>query len=229
MSEPDRPHQSLIVALAALTVVSGIVDAVSYLGLGRVFTANMTGNVLLVGFGIAGAPGFSIAASACALATFLVGAIAGGRLALSIRDNRSLLLTAVVLEAGFTAVAAAIAASVAVLDAGWPRFTVIALLAFPMGIRNSVVKRIGVPNMTTTVLTTTLTGLASDSWLAGGKNPHERNGLISVGAMLLGGLVGAAFEVHLHPGWALGLATAILVVTAGYFTFEAPVGLEAAH
>src|SRR5580692_5401944 len=119
MSEPDRPPQPLIVALAALTLVSGMVDAVSYLGLGRVFTANMTGNVLLIGFGIAGAPGFSIAASACALGLFLVGAVVGGRLARSIRDHRSLLLTAVVLESGFTAVAAAIAGSVAVLDAGW--------------------------------------------------------------------------------------------------------------
>ena len=83
--------------------------------------------------------------------------------------------------------------------------------------------------MTTTVLTTTLTGLASDSRLGGGTNPHERNGLISVGAMFVGALVGAAFEVHLHPGWALGLATLILVVTAGYFTFEAPVGLGPAQ
>jgi len=63
MTESDRPSQPLVVSLAALTVVSGIVDAVSYLGLGHVFTANMTGNVVLVGFGIAGAPGFSVTAS----------------------------------------------------------------------------------------------------------------------------------------------------------------------
>jgi uncharacterized membrane protein YoaK (UPF0700 family) len=229
MSEPDRPPQPLIVALAALTAVSGIVDAVSYLGLGRVFTANMTGNVLLIGFGIAGAPGFSIAASACALGLFLVGAVVGGRLARSIRDHRSLLLTAVVLESGFTAVAAAIAGSVAVLDAGWPRLTVIALLSFPMGIRNSVVKRLGVPAMTTTVLTTTLTGMASDSWLAGGKDPHARNALISLFSLFAGALVGAALEVHLHPGWALALATVILVATAGYFAFETPVALGTAQ
>jgi uncharacterized membrane protein YoaK (UPF0700 family) len=189
----------------------------------------MTGNVLLIGFGIAGAPGFSIAASACALGLFLVGAVVGGRLARSIRDHRSLLLTAVVLESGFTAVAAAIAGSVAVLDAGWPRLTVIALLSFPMGIRNSVVKRLGVPAMTTTVLTTTLTGMASDSWLAGGKDPHARNALISLFSLFAGALVGAALEVHLHPGWALALATVILVATAGYFAFETPVALGTAQ
>jgi uncharacterized membrane protein YfcA len=91
------------------------------------------------------------------------------------------------------------------------------------------VKRLAVPAMTTTVLTTTLTGLASDSWLAGGKDPHARNGLISVGSMLAGALVGATLEVHLHPGWALGLATVILVATAGYFAFEAPVVLGTAQ
>ena len=45
------------------------------------------------------------------------------------------------LEAGFTAVAAVIAGTVAVLGTGWPRYTVIALLAFGMGIRNASVQR----------------------------------------------------------------------------------------
>ena len=57
MSEPDRPPPPLVVTLAALTVVSGFVDAVSFLGLGHVFTANMTGNLVLIGFAAAGAPG----------------------------------------------------------------------------------------------------------------------------------------------------------------------------
>ena len=44
-------------ALLVLTFTTGLVDAVSYLALGRVFTANMTGNVVLLGFGIAGSGG----------------------------------------------------------------------------------------------------------------------------------------------------------------------------
>ena len=67
MSEPDRPPPPLVVTLAALTVVSGFVDAVSFLGLGHVFTANMTGNLVLIGFAAAGAPGFSMAANLSAL------------------------------------------------------------------------------------------------------------------------------------------------------------------
>ena len=172
MSEPQGPSQPLVLSLATLTVVSGVVDAVSYLGLGHVFTANMTGNVVLIGFALAGAPGFSIAASATALAAFLAGAATGGRIGLRIHEKRSLLVTAVSLEAGFTVVAAIIAGTVAVLSTGWPRYTVIAVLGYAMGIRNSVVRNMGVADMTTTVLTMTLTGFAADSSLGGGHNPN---------------------------------------------------------
>ena len=96
MSEPDRPPPPLVVTLAALTVVSGFVDAVSFLGLGHVFTANMTGNVVLIGFAAAGAPGFSVAASLTALACFLAGAVAGGRMAGSVGRQRDLLLIVMV-------------------------------------------------------------------------------------------------------------------------------------
>jgi uncharacterized membrane protein YoaK (UPF0700 family) len=222
MSELDRPSQPLVMSLAALTVVSGIVDAVSYLGLGHVFTANMTGNVVLVGFAVAGAPGFSIAASATALGAFVVGAVTGGRIGLRMPQKRSLLVTAVTLEAGFTVVAAIIAATVAVLGAGWPRYTVIAVLAFAMGIRNSVVRRMGVADMTTTVVTTTLTGLAADSSLAGGHNPNSTRRATSVVCMFVGALVGAALVVHVHTGAALGLAAALTVGLAAYLHLTSP-------
>src|ERR1022692_4666963 len=70
---------SLLRTLMILTLVSGLVDAVSYLGLGRVFTANMTGNVVVLGFAAAGAPGFSAPASLTSLGAFLLGAICAGR------------------------------------------------------------------------------------------------------------------------------------------------------
>jgi uncharacterized membrane protein YoaK (UPF0700 family) len=98
MTEPEHPPTPLVVTLAALTVVSGFIDAVSFLGLGHVFTANMTGNVLLIGFAVAGAAGFSLTASLCALGAFLVGALAGGRLALRFRPVRNLLLVAMVTD-----------------------------------------------------------------------------------------------------------------------------------
>ena len=67
--------------LILLTVVTGVVDAVSYIALGHVFVANMTGNVVFLGFALAGASGLSAPASIAALGAFLVGAVAGGRIA----------------------------------------------------------------------------------------------------------------------------------------------------
>src|ERR1700712_5486897 len=74
----DPKHGALPVLLLVLTVVTGLIDAVSIIGLGRVFVANMTGNVVFVGFALAGAPGFSLAGSLLALAGFLLGAAVPG-------------------------------------------------------------------------------------------------------------------------------------------------------
>ena len=80
---PDaaRRVQPLLLALSLLTLVTGLVDAACYLGLGRVFTANMTGNVVLLAFGATGAQGLPVLAPSVSLVVFLVGAAAGGRLA----------------------------------------------------------------------------------------------------------------------------------------------------
>src|SRR2546428_7579934 len=77
-----QPHESpLPGALVVLPAATGLIDAVSYLALGHVLTANMTGNVVFLGFAVAGAPGLSIPRSAVSLGAFLAGAVAGGRLA----------------------------------------------------------------------------------------------------------------------------------------------------
>ena len=76
----DALHGPLTLLLIVLTVVTGIVDAVSYLELGHVFVANMTGNIVFLGFAAAGASQHSIAPSLVAIGAFLLGALAGGRL-----------------------------------------------------------------------------------------------------------------------------------------------------
>jgi uncharacterized membrane protein YoaK (UPF0700 family) len=225
MSELDRPPPSLVVTLAALTVVSGFVDAVSFLGLGHVFTANMTGNVVLIGFAAAGAPGFSMAASLSALGAFLAGAVAGGRLAQRVRPVRNLLLVAMVIEAACTAAAAVVAGTVPTVSSGWPRFTIIGLLAVGVGLRNAAVRRVGVPDMSTTVLTTTLTGLASDSVLAGGSNPHGRLGATTVLCMFGGALAGAVLVLHAGAAWSLGVAAGIVTTAAVFLYREVPLEL----
>lgn len=80
MSGPADDSHLLLGVLTVLTAVSGLVDAVSYLGLGHVFAANMTGNVVVLGFAAAGAPGFSMVATATSIGSFLVGAVVAGRL-----------------------------------------------------------------------------------------------------------------------------------------------------
>jgi uncharacterized membrane protein YoaK (UPF0700 family) len=221
----DHPPPPLVVTLAALTVVSGFVDAVSFLGLGHVFTANMTGNVLLIGFAAAGAPGFSVAASLSALGAFLAGAVAGGRVARRVRPLRNLLLVAMAIEACCTTAAAIVAGTVPAIGSGWPRYVVIALLAGAVGLRNSAVRRVGVPDMSTTVLTTTLTGLASRSRLAGDSNPHARLGTTSVLSMFGGALVGAVLVLHAGATWSLSIAAALVAAAALYFYREAPIEL----
>jgi uncharacterized membrane protein YoaK (UPF0700 family) len=190
--------------LLALTLLSGLIDAVCYLGLGRVFTGNMTGNVVVLGFAAAGAPGFSVSASLTSLLVFLVGAVAGGRISQHVSPRSRLLAVAIGCECGFVAAAAIVAFLASTVAAGWGRYTVIAILAFAMGIRNAVIRRLAIPDMTTTVLTQTLTGLASDSFLAGGANTRAGRRAAAVIAMLAGAVAGAA--LYLHRGAALPLA-----------------------
>jgi uncharacterized membrane protein YoaK (UPF0700 family) len=207
----------LLGTLMVLTVVSGLVDAVSYLGLGHVFTANMTGNVVLLGFAAAGAPGFSIPASLASLGSFLVGAASAGRITLRIDSRRRWLLAAMVIEGVLAGGAAVVASSTSTIGSGWPRYAVIVLMAFAMGVRNSTIRRLAVPDITTTVLTMTLTGLAADSTLAGGTNPKAGRRTAAVVAMLVGAIIGAV--LFLHQGATIPLAVVAVMVLAAAFVF----------
>ena len=205
---PKSAPPPLVRTLVVLTVVSGLVDAVCYLGLGRVFTANMTGNIVVLGFAAAGAPGFSVPATLTSLAVFLVGAACASRMAARIGagapgQRARLLLTAMATEAVFVAAGTAVAFGAARVGSGWPRYVVIALLAFAMGVRNATIRRLAVPDLTTTVLTMTLTGLAADSSLAGGTNPAAGRRTSAVAAMLAGAVTGAALYLHTRAAWAL--------------------------
>ena len=218
---PAAEHGRLLLGtLIGLTVISGLVDAVSYLGLGHVFTANMTGNVVLLGFAAAGASGFSAAACLTSLGSFLLGAAAAGRAARRLTSKRRLLAVAMTIEAVATAAAAALAFGVAHVSLGWPRYTIIAVLAFGMGVRNSTIRRLAVPDLTTTVLTMTLTGLAADSTLGGGTNPQAARRIAAVLAMLAGGFAGATAFLHAGAGTTL-LIGAVVVLGGGLLFWTA--------
>ncbi|WP_331769227.1 DUF1275 domain-containing protein (plasmid) [Embleya sp. NBC_00888] len=198
-----------------LTVVTGLVDAVSYLALGHVFVANMTGNVVFLGFALAGAQGLSALASVVSMAAFLVGALAGGRFGTRFAAHRGRLLTiATALQTVLVAAAVITAAATHGSVTTAVRYTLIVLLGLAMGLQNAVARRLGVPDLTTTVLTLTLTGLAADSTPAGGAAPRPGRRILSVLAMFLGALVGAVLLLHTQLALPLGLALALLAVTS---------------
>ncbi len=199
-------------ALLILTFTTGVVDAVSYLGLGKVFTANMTGNVVLLGFGIAGAAKLPVLSPLISLGAFLVGAGLGGALAVRLAGAHSRHITfALAIEAGLIAIAAILAAAIDIHPSTVTGDVVIALLAFAMGVRNATIRRVAVPDLTTTVLTMTLTGLAADSVLAGGSGEGSTRRAAAVLAMLLGALVGAlALKTSLLLALTIALALVLL-------------------
>jgi uncharacterized membrane protein YoaK (UPF0700 family) len=199
--------------LLLLTFVTGLVDAVSYLKLDHVFVANMTGNVVLLGFAVAGAPGFSLTASIAALAAFLAGALAGGRLAVRMGRHRGrLLASALLLKILMVAAALFVAIVVPAPGGALVQYLLIVLLALAMGLQNATARRLGVPDLTTTVLTLTLTGLAADSTLAGGSNPRPGRRVAAAVTMFLGALVGAFLVLDRGVAAALALTFALLVI-----------------
>jgi uncharacterized membrane protein YoaK (UPF0700 family) len=207
--------------LGVLTVTTGLVDAVSVLGLGRVFTANMTGNVVFLGFAVVGMPGFSVARAVVSLVGFVVGAMLGGRLGVAMAGvaRRRWLLTVAVVEAGlfFLVAWVAIGYDLVAFTPVPTLYALIVLTAVAMGLRNATVRRLAVPDLTTTVLTLTLTAIAADSALAGGRSPRLGRRLAAVLAIFAGATVGAVL-VSLG-GLALPLmvtGACIVLVTLAY-------------
>jgi len=206
-SERER---ALVPVLLALTAVTGLVDAASVLGLGRVFTANMTGNVAFLGFAAAGAPGLSLVRSGAALLAFVVGAAIGGRLALPIASGSTdrPISTALGLEAALllAAAGAAVGAGSDLSPVPARLYPAIVLTGLAMGIRNAVVRKLAVPDLTTTVLTLTLTGLAADSPPAGGDGRRWLRRVASIATMFAGAAAGT---------WLVGRSVAHALAVAG--------------
>jgi uncharacterized membrane protein YoaK (UPF0700 family) len=198
----------------ALTAITGLVDAVSFLKLGNVFVANMTGNVVFLGFGLTRKTIKSSLASRVAIAAFLLGALGGGRVARRHGGHRGShqAIAATIGLAGFL---------VALLIClGWgyqtpgPRYLLIATLAAALGLQNATARALAVPDLTTTVLTLTLTGLAADSRIGAARPSRPLRRVASVLAMLVGALVGALLVLDVGVAAALGSACILQAVVA---------------
>jgi uncharacterized membrane protein YoaK (UPF0700 family) len=204
-------HAALPNLLLVLTVVSGLIDAVSYVGLGHVFVANMTGNIVFLGFAVAGASGLSVTPSLVALGAFLAGAAIGGRRARRTPHRGRLLIVVTMVMVVLVGVASVFST---LTHGSTERYTIIVTLALAMGLQNATARVLAVADLTTTVLTLTLTGIAADSSLAGGTNLRLSRRTAAVLAMLFGALVGAVLVLQVNLTTPLVIATVLLVGVA---------------
>jgi len=208
------PKSPLPLLLLLLSLTTGLVDAISILGLGKVFTANMTGNIVFLGFAAAGAPSFHPAPYIVALAAFLAGAATAGRIGKAHAGGplgRWLTLAALV-ETGLLWIAAMVGIGFEANAPDARLLAIVALTALAMGFRNATIRQLKVPDMTTTVLTLTLTGLAADSRLAGGGNPNWQRRIGGVAAIFAGAVIGALLVMRTGLTVPLLLAGALVLI-----------------
>ncbi|THJ67957.1 DUF1275 domain-containing protein [Arthrobacter echini] len=215
----DRLHLWLMLAL---TFSTGVIDAVGYLGLDRVFTGNMTGNVVLLGMAFVGGADLPILRPALALVFFMVGAALAGRVlrkgpeGWSAHTSRSLLtvtlgLAAVAVYTGLVDVRAEELLG-SITTSG---------LATMMGVQAATAKRLKVAEITTVVVTSTITGLASDSRLAGGTSPFWARRSSAIALILAGAVVGAlTVKVELWLGIAVSALLSAVVTVAGHVRYR---------
>ena len=231
----DDRYGLLSPALVILTYVAGLVDALSYLALGHVFVANVTGNIVFLGFSIAHAQGFVWWTSALTLVAFMVGALIGGRIIHYFGHHRARhLLVSTGVQAlfviaalvgiyllnqfapepamGGTAVGntssmpAAAQSTQSGPSLNFPTanhidlhiILLIVLLAPAMGIQNSTARKLSVPDLPTTVLTMTLTGVVADTSAHGHEQSKLGRRAVVMVALALGALTGALLQTRGH-------------------------------
>ena len=173
-----------------------MLDAATFLGLGHVFAETMNGNIVLLAFTWAarGVPGLTsllpgdVLPYVVALACFAAGAVAGGRLVRAEETGRRLGFAS---DAGLIGIAAVVVALTHPGPTGHARYLVIGILAFAMGIQNVLIRRWGIPDLATNVMTKTLAYLLADSTLGGGNNPRAVRRSVSIVIFAVGATAGA--------------------------------------
>lgn len=199
--------------MLALTFATGIVDAIGYLGLDRVFTANMTGNVVILGMALTGADDLPVVGPVLALAGFVLGAVLAGRLLGGRSSEWTTVSTGLFGGVGLTVIALG---TLLLLWSQVPHAVLLGVtgtLGLAMGVQAAAARAIAVKDVTTVVITSTITGLSMDSRLAGGSGTLWPRRLLAVVIMLVGAGVGALL-LRLHAGTGLLGAGLICIVVA---------------
>ncbi len=206
-----RLHTALMLSL---TFSTGVVDAVGYLGLDRVFVGNMTGNVVILGMALTGADGLPIIGPVVALLAFIVGAIVGGRVLRSSPKGWTPRATTLLGVVALLIVCSLVPPSLS--SAPYPDpvlYSVTGLLGSAMGLQAAIARHIAVGDVTTVVVTSTLVGLAFDSWLGRRIGQPWVRRFLAVLLIALGALCGALL-LRVGLAWGIGLAAVITVTVA---------------
>jgi len=197
--------------MLALTFGTGVVDAVGYLGLDRVFTGNMTGNVVILGMALVGADDLPIVGPALALVGFMAGAALGGRV-LKGQEKTWTMRTTLLFSLVATVTVGLSVLLFVVGDDPKPAvgITITTLLGGVMGVQAATARVIAVKDVTTVVVTSTITGLAADSMFGSGKRTGSGRRALAVLLILAGAVVGAAL-LRWHIGAGLLLAGVVML------------------
>jgi uncharacterized membrane protein YoaK (UPF0700 family) len=217
--ESPVSQRMTVVALLLLTFATGLVDAVSVLVLGHVFVANMTGNVIFLGFWFVERSGVDMTAAVVAFISFVAGTVLGGRLARHLDTHVRRWLTAALGLEVAVLVTLSILAGTGVLnyqDRG--RLILIAGLAITFGSQNATARQFGIQELSTTVLTSTIVGIGFDSRLAGGTGHREKLRYGVVLTMLGGAVIGATMT-RFTVAPVIALAAAAIAASAAIFRF----------
>ncbi|MGE2715892.1 YoaK family protein [Mycolicibacterium litorale] len=212
-------HRLTVTALLLLTFATGLVDAVSVLVLGHVFVANMTGNVIFLGFWFVPHSGVDLTAALVAFVSFVAGTVVGGRLARHLDPQpRRWLTTALSVEV-VALLTLAVLAGTGILDYhDDTKLVLIAGLAIVFGIQNATARQFGIQELSTTVLTQTIVGIGFDSRLAGGTGDREKLRYGVVLTMCAGAVVGATLTlVSVAP--VIALAAGVVATAMAIFCF----------
>ena len=180
-----------VTGLLLLTFATGLVDAISVLVLGHVFVANMTGNVIFLGFWFVPHSGVDMTAAVVAFVLFLAGTVLGGRFARHLEhDTRRWATVALAVECVVLATLSILAGAGVLHYHDNTKLILIAGLAIAFGSQNATARQFGIQELSTTVLTSTIVGIGVDSRLAGGTGQREKLRYSVVMTMCAGAVVG---------------------------------------
>lgn len=227
-SPTPAPPASPARLMLALTFSTGVIDAVGYLGLDRVFTGNMTGNVVILAMALTGADGLPVLGPALALLGFAAGAALGGRLLRGVGGGWTTPTTGILAGVGGALILVTLALLLPGVDEP-RRLVVTGVLGAAMGAQAAAARQVAVPDLSTVVVTSTITGLAADSVLGNGRGSHWRRRGGAVALIMAGALAGAlALWVHPALGIALSALITLAVTWSGHRTHSAPTAARTA-